>query len=206
MTTNTTIPQVRTVQSRMTRNSMTSAVAALSGAVLAAALLFTTTSALAQAQPSDERRAAMSARMIERMSSELNLTDAQQQEIDEIRRASRDANAADHERMRELRTALRNSEDDAERAAISDEIGQITGRLSVARASAMAAVQNVLTEEQRISMKAKRENRREQRKEAQGHRHGHGHEKHDSKRSSKPGAEDADRQPRDRMQKRKDKE
>jgi Spy/CpxP family protein refolding chaperone len=188
------VNQMHAVGSATSRSPLAAAVAALGGAVLTATLLMAATASTAQAQPGAEGRSAMSAKKMERMSSELGLTEAQRYQIEELHRVSRETNAADHARLRELRGALRKSTDDGERAAISDEIGQLTGRLSFERASTMAAVRNVLTEEQRAIMEAKREDWLEQRKE------GRGPGKPDWERGGKPRHEGPGRGARERMQ------
>jgi len=200
MTTTATMTHTTAAARTLPRRPLAAAIAALGGVMLTAALLFAATPSTAQAQPGDDRRAAMSAKQMERMSSELGLTEVQRYEIEEIRRVSREANAADHARLRELRDALRASEDAGAQAAISDEIGQITGRLSFARASTMSAVRNVLTEEQRATMEAKREDWLDQGRE------GRAHGKPGWERGGKPRAEDAARGPRERMEQRKGRE
>lgn len=175
------------------RNPLAASAVALAVALLATTLLLTTTAALAQGQPSADRRAAMSERAMERMSSELDLTDAQQKQIEEIRRESRDANTADRARMQELNAARATAENAGQREAISSEIEQINARRGAARASSMSAVQNVLTEEQRAKIAERSGSWREPGAE------GRGRGRPDWERGNMQRPENAGRGPRERM-------
>lgn len=96
-------------------------------------------------------------RMIAHMSDRLDLTEEQQTELDELLGATRQENAADRQRLQELRGQLRESRgnfnpEDARAAA--DEIGQITSRLVYQAASTQAQVYQMLTPEQREKMES----------------------------------------------------
>lgn len=142
----------------------------LAGTALTAALVLSATSTLAQTTPDStvqEPRA-------EQMGERLNLDEAQRYQVQEIMQGAQERSSADRERLRELRKAMREASDDGQRAAISDEIGQITGRLAFERSTAQAAVREVLTPEQRAEMDAKREAAMEKRRQARENGEGRG--------------------------------
>ena len=91
-------------------------------------------------------------RMMEHLSQKLDLTPEQTTSINQLLVSSREANAADHERMRELRTQMmdmRGDFDDAKAREIADEIGQITGRMAYQASATWSQVYQQLDAPQR---------------------------------------------------------
>ena len=106
-------------------------------------------------------------RMLAHMTEQLNLSDTQQVEIEAILSSGKVTMETDANRLSEIRSALgtQNSNfNEAETVALTDELGQITARLSYQKISTRAAVYEVLDEEQREEMDALQESRKGQRK------------------------------------------
>jgi Spy/CpxP family protein refolding chaperone len=106
-------------------------------------------------------------RMIAHMSDKLNLSTEQQSGIESLLAQSKQASAADHARLRELRKemmAQRDSFDAGVVRAQADEIGQITGRVVYQSAETWSQVYQLLDAEQ----KAELDNLMEQRKARRG--------------------------------------
>jgi Spy/CpxP family protein refolding chaperone len=105
------------------------------------------------------------ARMLEKMSTHLELSESQQSEMAKLLEQAREAGAADRERMRELRQQLRaqqSSFDAGTAQALADELGQITARSSYRRVETRAAIHRLLDDSQREKleqMEAKRDKR-----------------------------------------------
>jgi Spy/CpxP family protein refolding chaperone len=95
------------------------------------------------------------ARMISQMGAKLDLSAEQQAKIQELTTAARQASAADHKRMQELRTEMSTMRDsfDATRARkTADEIGQVTGRLVFQASQTWSQVYQVLNAEQKAKL------------------------------------------------------
>lgn len=107
------------------------------------------------------------ARMMEHMSSKLDLSEQQQAEVKKLLASARKETAADQQRMQELRKEMRAQSDSfvPEKARkIADEIGQITGRLVYQAAETHAGFYQLLNAEQQAAMAgmmAKRESHRD---------------------------------------------
>jgi len=95
-----------------------------------------------------------SERMLDKMTSKLDLSEQQEQEIRSIMESAHDAIEEDRERLHELRGNLQEAVfDQAAVEEIADEIGNITSRMVVTGAGIRAAIHDVLTEEQREELK-----------------------------------------------------
>ena len=95
------------------------------------------------------------ARMMAQMSAKLDLSAEQQAKIQELTTAARQASAADHQRMQELRTemaAMRDSFDATRARKTADEIGQVTGRLVFQASQTWSQVYQVLNAEQKARL------------------------------------------------------
>lgn len=110
-----------------------------------------------------------------RMAEELELTDAQNAEIQAIRDALREQTSPARETVRELRTELRElwSADEPDQKAIVSKMDQMQAEkhaMAIARVEAKLQVLDVLTPEQKDEMKAIRAERRERRTERRSER------------------------------------
>lgn len=110
----------------------------------------------------------------------LDLTDAQQKQLRDLRDQHQDATLATRRALRDERIALRDlmraDKYDAERAGqVSERIGKLQGQLLKARADGHGKMLSILTPEQRATLK-KRQEERAQRSpgERQGQRFGGG--------------------------------
>lgn len=93
--------------------------------------------------------------MMAQMSEKLDLSTEQQAKIKELTSAARQASAADHKRMQELRTemsAMRDSFDATRARKTADEIGQVTGRLVFQASETWSQVYQVLNAEQKAKL------------------------------------------------------
>lgn len=135
----------------MTRSITRSAIAAF-------AVLTTVVSLSTSARPPhDMDRAPDPARMVERMSDQLDLSDDQAVQIESILENSMSASRDDHERLQELRSELKSGGGDfdaGEAQEAADEIGQITSRLAYRRANTNASIYEVLNDDQREAFEA----------------------------------------------------
>jgi Spy/CpxP family protein refolding chaperone len=108
------------------------------------------------------------ARMMEHMSERLELTDVQQEEIEQIFAATRKQSVDDRKRLEELRDQLqtmRDEFDSGQAQTISDEIGAISARMAFSLAITQSQVYALLDEDQRKEydqMLEARDKRREQ--------------------------------------------
>ena len=94
-------------------------------------------------------------RMMAQMGEKLDLSAEQQTKIKELTSAARQASAADHKRMQELRTemsAMRDSFDATRARKTADEIGQVTGRLVFQASETWSQVYQVLNAEQKAKL------------------------------------------------------
>ncbi len=94
-------------------------------------------------------------RMMAQMGEKLDLSTEQQAKIKELTSAARQASAADHKRMQELRTemsAMRDSFDATRARKTADEIGQVTGRLVFQASETWSQVYQVLNAEQKAKL------------------------------------------------------
>ena len=94
-------------------------------------------------------------RMMTQMGEKLDLSTEQQTKIKELTSAARQASAADHKRMQELRTemsAMRDSFDATRARKTADEIGQVTGRLVFQASETWSQVYQVLNAEQKAKL------------------------------------------------------
>ncbi len=106
-------------------------------------------------------------RIMAQMGEKLDLSADQQAKIKELTSAARQASAADHKRMQELRTemaAMRDSFDATRARKTADEIGQVTGRLVFQASETWSQVYQLLNAEQ----KAKLDEMIEQRAQGRG--------------------------------------
>ncbi len=94
-------------------------------------------------------------RIMDQMGAKLGLSAEQQAKIKELTTAARQASAADHKRMQELRTemsAMRDSFDATRARKTADEIGQVTGRLVFQASETWSQVYQVLNAEQKAKL------------------------------------------------------
>lgn len=139
---------------------------ALRTSALVLALATAAVAAPASAWPDEGGPGPMAGKMIQH----LDLTAEQQASVSEIMTRAREAGAADHERMREIRTQLRAQSDSFDAGAtqaLADELGQITARSTYRMTETRAAVHALLNEEQREKLEAL-EARRGERKHGKG--------------------------------------
>jgi len=112
------------------------------------------------------------ARMLAHMSKQLDLSDEQQTQVKSLLAEAKQANAADRERMQELRSQMKGMRDnfDAVKAReIADEIGQVTGRMVYRASDTWSQVYQLLNAEQRMKLDGMMERDR-----GPGKRHGEG--------------------------------
>lgn len=105
-------------------------------------------------------------RMIERMADHLDLSDAQQTEVQQLLKDSREQGEADRARLTVLKSSLRDSADTFDAGQVqtaADEIGQITSRMTYRMAETQHKVRAVLNDEQRAQLDAWAEKREERR-------------------------------------------
>jgi Spy/CpxP family protein refolding chaperone len=103
----------------------------------------------------------------------LDLSEEQQAEVGKVLDTTRDALAADRQRLKELRSELhaqRENFDAGETQAAADEVGQITARMVYQATSTFSQVYQLMTPEQRQQMDSMMEKRHERR--ARWRRHG----------------------------------
>ncbi|MEQ9462388.1 MAG: Spy/CpxP family protein refolding chaperone [Haliea sp.] len=139
---------------------------AIRTSALVLALATAAVAAPASAWPGEGGPGPMAGRMIQH----LDLTAEQQASVAEIMARSREAGAADHERMREIKTQLRAQSDSFDAGAtqaLADELGQITARSTYRMTETRAAVNALLNEEQREKLEAL-EAKRGERKHGKG--------------------------------------
>lgn len=94
-------------------------------------------------------------RMLAHMADRLNLSSEQKSEVENLLAAGKEANAADHTRMQELRTqmmAMRGSFDEQQARRISDEIGQLTARMVYRASATWAKVYTLLDAQQKAQL------------------------------------------------------
>ena len=94
-------------------------------------------------------------RMLGYMGDKLGLSSEQESRVESLMAAGKEANAADHARMRELRTqlmAMRDSFDQQKARKISDEIGQLTSRIVYQASSTWAEVYQLLNAQQKVQL------------------------------------------------------
>ena len=97
------------------------------------------------------------ARMLAHMADKLELDTAQRAEVEKLLTGAKQANAADRNRMEDLRAELmaqQNSFDPFAAQRIADEIGQITGRMVYRASETWAQVYQLLNAEQRVALDA----------------------------------------------------
>ncbi len=144
---------------------MNTSMKTLVGGALLTGLLSLSTATLAMAQPGGHSPE----RMLQHMTEKLDLNDAQQEQVEAILAQRRADASADHQRMGEIRTALRamRADFDADEARrLSDELGQIAARTSYSMTEATAEIYAILTPEQQADMErlsASREQRAKKR-------------------------------------------
>ena len=110
---------------------------------------------------------------IERMAEHLDLSAEQEQEINRLVDEVQIANAVDRERLHQIKEDLRalaTSFDDGAAQTLTDELGQISGRVAYRNISTMAAVRELFTTEQLQQIEAFRERREEYRDQFGSHR------------------------------------
>lgn len=94
-------------------------------------------------------------RMLGHMSRYLDLSVEQQSEVQSLLDSAQESTAADHQRMRELRTRLmsmRADFDAAQAQQIADEIGQLTGAMVYQASATLSQVYRLLDAEQRAQL------------------------------------------------------
>ncbi len=95
--------------------------------------------------------------MLGRMVRHLDLNAEQQASVAEVMARAREAGAADRERMREIKTQLREqtgSFDAGATQALADELGQITARNTYRMTETRASIRELLNDEQREKLEA----------------------------------------------------
>ncbi len=103
-------------------------------------------------------------RMLAYLADELDLSETQEAEIRALHEEVAEQNAADRERLEELKERMRAQVDDfdaGEAQRIADEIGEIATRLAYSGASTRAGVRALLTDEQRVLLDELMAERRE---------------------------------------------
>ena len=101
-------------------------------------------------------------RMLEHLGERLDLGSEQKSRIESLLAAGKDASAADHARMQELRKqmmAMRDNFDEQKAHQLANEIGQVTARLVYQASASWSQVYQLLDAEQKAeldSMMAKR--------------------------------------------------
>ena len=110
---------------------------------------------------------------IERMAEHLELSAEQEEEINRLIDEVQIASAVDRERLHQIRDDLRALSadfDDGEAQSLTDELGQISGRVAYRNVSTMAAVRALFTAEQLQQIEEYRERRNELRDQSGGQR------------------------------------
>jgi Spy/CpxP family protein refolding chaperone len=101
---------------------------------------------------------------IERITEHLDLSVEQEEEINRLIDEVQIASAVDRERLHQIREDLRALSadfDDGEAQSLTDELGQISGRIAYRNVSTMAAVRALFTTEQLQQIEEYREHRNE---------------------------------------------
>jgi Spy/CpxP family protein refolding chaperone len=104
--------------------------------------------------------------MLAHMGDKLGLSSEQKSRVESLLAAGKEANAADHARMRELRAqmmAMRGDFDEQKARHVSDEIGQVTARMVYQASATWSQVYQLLNPEQQAqldSLMAQRSERR----------------------------------------------
>lgn len=95
--------------------------------------------------------------MLGRMVRHLDLNAEQQASVAEVMARAREAGSADRERMREIKTQLREQAgefDPGATQALADELGQITARNTYRMTETRASIRELLNDEQREKLEA----------------------------------------------------
>jgi protein CpxP len=113
-------------------------------------------------------------RMLAHMGDRLGLSSEQKSQVEGLLSAGKEANAANHARMNELRTqmlAMRDSFDEQKARQVADEIGQVTASMVYQASATWAQVYRLLDAEQKAqldSMMARRAEHRGKWRDAGG--------------------------------------
>jgi len=143
----------------------------LCGAALAGAVAMSLTSLAMEPSPG---MGPDPGRMLAHLGDRLGLSSEQKSQVEGLLSAGKEANAANHARMNELRTqmlAMRDSFDEKKARQISDEIGQVTSRMVYQASATWSQVYRLLDAEQKAqldSMMAKRAEHRGKWRDAGG--------------------------------------
>ena len=114
------------------------------------------------------------ARMLAHLGDRLGLSSEQKSQLEGLLSAGKEANAANHARMNELRTqmlAMRDSFDEQKARQVADEIGQVTASMVYQASATWAQVYRLLDAEQKAqldSMMARRAEHRGKWRDAGG--------------------------------------
>jgi len=94
-------------------------------------------------------------RMLAHMGDRLGLSSEQKSQVEGLLSAGKEANAANHARMNELRTqmlAMRDSFDEQKARQVADEIGQVTASMVYQASATWAQVYRLLDAEQKAQL------------------------------------------------------
>ena len=111
-------------------------------------------------------------RMLSHMTERLELSASQQADIEKVLASGKEAAEVDRKRMGEIRDALRAQRADfneSEAQKLSQELGQITARISYQMVSSHAEIYQLLNEDQREKMDTMMATR-DQRRDKSGHK------------------------------------
>jgi Spy/CpxP family protein refolding chaperone len=145
----------------------------LCGAALAGAVAMSLTSLAMEPSPG-MGMGADPARMLAHLGDRLGLSSEQKSQLEGLLSAGKEAKAANHARMNELRTqmlAMRDSFDEQKARQVADEIGQVTASMVYQASATWAQVYRLLDAEQKAqldSMMARRAEHRGKWRDAGG--------------------------------------
>ncbi len=134
--------------------------------ILPTAVLGTALLASAAAFPMGPRHPGDSERMLAHMTEQLDLSEAQAEQVGQVLSSDRAQAQADRRRMQEIREALEAQAGDfnaGEVQKLADELGEITSRMAFQMTSKRAEVYTILTPEQREELAEFRQQRGDRR-------------------------------------------
>jgi protein CpxP len=145
----------------------------ITSAALAAGMMFAQAPPQSgDAQPQAKHRQWKRGQGFSRLSTKLNLTDAQKEQAKSIFDAARESSKSIAQELRQRRQALQEAakagKTDAEIDQLANEVGSLTGQMTAVRTKAFAKFYTLLTPEQRTQEQQMREKMRQ-------HRGGRGH-------------------------------
>jgi Spy/CpxP family protein refolding chaperone len=146
----------------------------ITGAALAAGMMFAQAPPPSGgAQPQGQHRQWKRGQGFSRLSTKLNLTDAQKEQAKSIFDAARESSKPVAQELRQQRQALQEAakagKTDAEIDQLANQVGSLTGQMTAVRTKAFAKFYALLTPEQRTQAQQMRHHRR-----GAGHEEGDG--------------------------------